>query len=65
MQDLKKKEGLKTGFTTGACSAAAAKAATKALVTGKPVAEIETVLPNKQIVVFAIERCVLEDGFHG
>ena len=51
------KKKLRTGFTTGACAAAAAKAATRALVRGAAMTEIETTLPNKQKVTFALKRC--------
>jgi cobalt-precorrin-5B (C1)-methyltransferase len=50
---------LRTGFTTGACAAAAARAATRALVTGGTVTEIETTLPNRSRVTFALKRCEL------
>ena len=53
--------GMRTGYTTGACSAAAARAATRALLTGKPLDEIETILPNKDTVTFALKRCELTD----
>jgi cobalt-precorrin-5B (C1)-methyltransferase len=49
--------GTRTGFTTGACAAAAAKAATRLLVTGHPLAAIETTLPNHSRVTFALARC--------
>jgi cobalt-precorrin-5B (C1)-methyltransferase len=48
---------LRTGFTTGACAAAAARAATRALLTGQPLAAIETTLPNRARVTFALKRC--------
>ncbi len=51
------KRGLRTGFTTGACAAAAAKAATRSLVREADVREIETTLPNRSRVVFAVHRC--------
>lgn len=51
------RKGLRTGFTTGACAAAAAKAATRVLITGAALAEIETTLPNRQRVRFALARC--------
>jgi len=51
------RKGLRTGFTTGACAAAAAKAAARCLVGGAPLAEIETTLPNRQRVTFALQRC--------
>ena len=57
---LEPKKRLRTGFTTGACAAAAAKAATRALVQGAVLTEIETTLPNRMRVVFALKRCNLE-----
>ncbi len=48
---------MRTGFTTGACAAAAAKAATRVLVRGVLLSEIETTLPNRQRVTFALKRC--------
>src|SRR4051794_33131173 len=54
------KKRLRTGFTTGACAAAAAKAATRALVQGAVMTEIESTLPNRMRVTFALERCELE-----
>jgi len=50
-------KGLRTGFTTGACAAAAAKAATRCLVRGVMLTEIETILPNRARVTFALARC--------
>jgi cobalt-precorrin-5B (C1)-methyltransferase len=49
--------GLRTGFTTGACAAAAAKAAARVLLRHELLEQIETVLPNRQRVVFPLERC--------
>lgn len=54
------KKGARTGFTTGACAAAAAKAATRCLVRGSLLKEIETTLPNRKKVVFALHRCEKE-----
>src|SRR3954451_14061961 len=51
------RKGLRTGFTTGACAAAAAKAAARYLVVGTALVEIETTLPNRQRVTFALRRC--------
>jgi len=51
------KKGLRTGFTTGACAAAAAKAATRVLVRDTILTEIETTLPNRSRVTFALRRC--------
>lgn len=50
-------KGKRTGFTTGACAAAAAKAATRLLVKGMMLSEIETTLPNRTKVTFALARC--------
>jgi cobalt-precorrin-5B (C1)-methyltransferase len=55
----RQKGGMRTGFTTGACSAAAAKAAVRCLIRGEPLDAIESVLPNGQVVRFALERCEL------
>jgi cobalt-precorrin-5B (C1)-methyltransferase len=52
-----KARGTRTGFTTGACAAASAKAAARVLVRGAPLTEIETMLPNRSRVTFALERC--------
>jgi len=49
-----KKKGTRKGFTTGACSAAAARAATLGLLHGKVPGTIETLLPNKTLVKFAV-----------
>jgi cobalt-precorrin-5B (C1)-methyltransferase len=54
------KKRLRTGFTTGACAAAAARAATRALVRGVVMTQIETTLPNRMRVTFALQRCDLE-----
>jgi cobalt-precorrin-5B (C1)-methyltransferase len=51
------RKGLRTGYTTGACAAAAAKAATRCLVTGAVLSEIESTLPNRARVTFALQRC--------
>jgi cobalt-precorrin-5B (C1)-methyltransferase len=51
------KQRLRTGFTTGACAAAAAKAAARCLFGGAVLTEIETTLPNRQRVTFALARC--------
>lgn len=53
----KSRTGLRTGFTTGACAAAAAKAAARCLVKGVMLSEIETILPNRSRVTFALARC--------
>lgn len=54
--------GLRSGFTTGACSAAAAKAATQALITQRPVEQIEIMLPIGRPHTFAVERCEFASG---
>ena len=51
------RKGLRTGFTTGACAAAAAKAAARVLVRGDALTAIETTLPNRARVTFALTRC--------
>ncbi|MDA8361975.1 MAG: cobalt-precorrin-5B (C(1))-methyltransferase [Gammaproteobacteria bacterium] len=53
MQKAKEK-GTRTGFTTGACSAAAARAATLGLVTGRVPESVDCLLPNRQIIRFAV-----------
>jgi cobalt-precorrin-5B (C1)-methyltransferase len=53
------RQGLRTGFTTGACAAAAAKAATRCLVSSTTLTEIETTLPNRDRVTFALRRSEL------
>jgi cobalt-precorrin-5B (C1)-methyltransferase len=57
-----KPRGTRTGFTTGACAAAAAKAATRVLVRGELLPAIETTLPNRDKVTFALRRCERVDG---
>lgn len=47
--------GTRTGFTTGACSAAAARAAAIGLVTGEVPGEVECLLPNGDVVRFAVQ----------
>jgi len=56
------KRGLRTGYTTGACAAAAAKGAARCLVTNSTLVRIETTLPNRDRVSFAIERCERMEG---
>jgi cobalt-precorrin-5B (C1)-methyltransferase len=53
------RKGLRTGFTTGACAAAAAKAAARCVVRKTVLTEIETTLPNRMTVTFAIKRSEL------
>src|SRR3954467_15141888 len=55
----KDRSKLRTGYTTGACAAAAAKAATRCLVANTLLREIETTLPNRARVTFALQRCEL------
>lgn len=59
MMDKGAPRGTRTGFTTGACSAAAARAATIGLVTGEVPAAVECLLPNGDLVMFAVQdgRC--------
>ena len=59
---MSEEKKLREGFTTGACSAAAAKAAARVLVTGELLTEIETTLPNKRKVTFALRRCEKNGG---
>lgn len=54
MMEKTAKRGTRTGFTTGACSAAAARAATLGLVRGAVPEQIESKLPNGQLVSFAV-----------
>ncbi|HUY26868.1 MAG TPA: cobalt-precorrin-5B (C(1))-methyltransferase [Candidatus Binataceae bacterium] len=53
------RKGLRTGFTTGACAAAAAKAAARCIVGNTVLTEIETMLPNRTTVTFALKRSEL------
>jgi cobalt-precorrin-5B (C1)-methyltransferase len=59
MMEKTEKKGARTGFTTGACSAAAARAATLGLVAGRVPESVECLLPNRQLVRFAVAdgRC--------
>src|SRR4051812_22684937 len=56
------RKGLRTGYTTGACAAAAAKAAARCLVRSVVLASIETTLPNRARVTFAVARCDRTDA---
>jgi cobalt-precorrin-5B (C1)-methyltransferase len=51
--------GTRTGFTTGACSAAAARAAVVGLLTGRVPESVDCLLPNGDVVSFAVQsgRC--------
>ncbi|HVK74195.1 MAG TPA: cobalt-precorrin-5B (C(1))-methyltransferase [Kofleriaceae bacterium] len=51
------RRGLRTGYTTGACAAAAAKAAARCVVRGDDLRAIESTLPNRARVTFALSRC--------
>ncbi|MDP2035531.1 MAG: cobalt-precorrin-5B (C(1))-methyltransferase [Polaromonas sp.] len=64
MMDKGAPRGTRTGFTTGACSAAAARAATIGLVTGAVPAAVECLLPNGDLVTFAVQdgRCDTESA---
>jgi cobalt-precorrin-5B (C1)-methyltransferase len=55
-------KGLRTGYTTGACAAAAAKAAARCLVMDTMLSQIETTLPNRERVTFALKRCERSEG---
>lgn len=57
-----KKRGARTGFTTGACSAAAARAAALGLVSGTVPETVECLLPNGDLVAFAVTDGRLENG---
>jgi cobalt-precorrin-5B (C1)-methyltransferase len=59
MMDKTVKRGTRTGFTTGACSAAAARAAVLGLVYGQVPETVESLLPNGNVVQFAVNdgRC--------
>lgn len=59
MMDKTVKRGTRTGFTTGACSAAAARAAVLGLVHGAVPETVESLLPNGDLVRFAVHdgRC--------
>ncbi|EWS55191.1 MULTISPECIES: cobalt-precorrin-5B (C(1))-methyltransferase [unclassified Methylibium] len=59
MMDKTVKRGTRTGFTTGACSAAAARAAVLGLVHGAVPETVESLLPNGDLVHFAVQdgRC--------
>ena len=54
--------GTRTGFTTGACSAAAARAAVLGLVTGQVPEQVECLLPNGDVVQFAVIDGAVVDG---
>lgn len=57
-----KKRGTRTGFTTGACAAAAARAAALGLVSGTVPDTVECLLPNGDLVAFAVIDGRLENG---
>ena len=57
------KKGMRTGFTTGACAAAAAKAAVRCLLHKAKLDAIETTLPNRDRVRFALHRCDLHEDY--
>jgi len=59
-RDAAERRGMRTGFTTGACAAAAAKAAARCLLSRAPLDAIETTLPNRTRIRFAIQRCEIE-----
>lgn len=54
---------LRSGFTTGACATAATRAAMEALVTGRELTEVETILPVGKRITFKLAECRLDpDG---
>ena len=55
MMDKDAPRGTRTGFTTGACSAAAARAAVIGLVIGQVPDAVECLLPNGDLVTFAVQ----------
>ena len=59
MMEKTVRRGTRTGFTTGACSAAAARAAVLGLVEGAVPEAVDCVLPNGDVVRFAVNdgRC--------
>ncbi len=48
------RRGTRTGFTTGACAAAATRAATVGWISGVIPAQVETILPTGQTVLFPV-----------
>lgn len=56
MMEKTKRKGTRTGFTTGACSAAAARAAVVGLVSGSVPTQIDCLLPNRNVVSFAVNN---------
>lgn len=62
MMDASAPRGTRTGFTTGACSAAAARAAVIGLVTGQVPDSVECLLPNGDMVTFAVQDGRCEGG---
>ncbi|WED28714.1 cobalt-precorrin-5B (C(1))-methyltransferase [Vibrio sp. DW001] len=56
LKQSKSRNDLRGGYTTGACAAAAARAAVKMLLCPKRFADIEIILPNKEVVNFALSR---------
>ena len=62
MMDASAPRGTRTGFTTGACSAAAARAAVIGLVTGQVPDSVECLLPNGDLVTFAVQDGRCEGG---
>ena len=62
MMDAGAPRGTRTGFTTGACSAAAVRAAVIGLVTGQVPDSVECLLPNGDMVTFAVQDGRCEGG---
>ena len=63
MQKQSDDKPLRSGFTTGACAAAAARAASQFFLRGVPLQEVESILPNRQTVRFALARCEWDEDF--
>lgn len=59
---MQKTKGTRKGYTTGACSAAAARAATLGLVAGRVPDQVDCLLPNGQVVRFAVTCGSCENG---
>lgn len=60
MMEKTVRRGTRTGFTTGACSAAAARAAVLGLVGGAVPDAVDCLLPNGDVVRFAVNDGICE-----